>query len=180
MHRAQLGLGFIYHGILAIVFAFVVSVLLALCLGVPPLLVMLPGGAALLGIILVFIGPLFCLTVPAESRAKWLVVASVCCQLGAVGLAAVTGIATVAIRPPEILVFLLYGTALLLGIIGFLVFVEFLKRLSEYILRNDLTARAGNLLTASGLYLLAAVGCASILADSMLTFLLVSSCLQPR
>ena len=106
------------------------------------------GFGMLVGIGLAVIGPLLCLTVPAETGAKGFVVGSVVFQLVSVLL--VLGQIPMVMMDSFYAQGVLQLVCYLLGLIGAVLFVFFAKKLSKYIGRDDLAARARNVLIGAG------------------------------
>ena len=109
--------------------------------------------ATILGISLAIfvniVGPLLCLAVPAESGSKRFLVGSIVLDLIAIVNSTVQVIAPMVI--PSIVFYIIR----LCGIIGLFIFIYFLKKLSEYIGRDDLAARGKKVLIG---YLIVPVG----------------------
>ena len=101
----------------------------------------------IVGAILMSVGPLVCLAVPAETGAKGLLIASVLFQLASPANGVLPRLAPSAV-PQGFQVVLQ-----LLSLVGFVLFVLFMKKLAEYIGRQDLALRARNVLIGFGITL---------------------------
>ena len=98
------------------------------------------GIGMMLGSVLVFVGPILCLSVPAESGAKGLIIASVCFQIGHVVYTFASFFA-----PARIPVDMNYVLNFC-GAIGGALFVLFMKRLARFIGETKIETRAVNVL----------------------------------
>jgi hypothetical protein len=96
--------------------------------------------------LLFVVGPYFCLAVPAESGAKGFLAWSIVLSLISIISSIVYIIAPTAFPP---IVFYVIGIC---PFIGFLLFLVFIKKLSEYIGRNDLAARSKTVLVVFLIY----------------------------
>lgn len=155
LRRTGLGLTLVYYGIVLMILAF-------FGMGGAVALQSLPaigaaGFAVLAATLLMFVGPLVCLAVPAESGAKGFLLGSVFFQLANIGYAVAMHSAWLA---PQISSPLLRGVLQLLGLVGFVLFVLFMKRLSEFINRSDLAQKARNVLV--GMVVLIGLGVAAV------------------
>jgi hypothetical protein len=148
------GLSLVYYGIvLVLLCAMVAGVSAAISGGKPGMAAVVSSVAflgILLGFLLLFVGPLMCLAVPAESGAKGFVIGSVLLQvpslLSAIFYQILPRVSPVAVS----------AVVQILGMISFVLFVLFLKRLAQYIGRADLCRRARNILV--GLAILLSLG----------------------
>jgi hypothetical protein len=157
LRQTYWGLSLIYYGIililLAIISMFPVMSLLGPRGGNLELLGILMIGinlTFLAGAILIFIGQLVCLAVPAETGAKGFIVAAVGFQVINIGASIVQTVMPGVFSPLGAL-----GVGLL-GLLGYVFFILFLRKLGEYIGRLDFVQRAMNILY--GMILIIVVG----------------------
>ena len=137
LRRTGLGLSIEYYAILLSILSFLG---MGVAVGTRSLPAMGIAGFAILAAALIgFIGLLVCLAVPAESGAKGFLLGSVVFQLANVGYAIITQF--VPVTSP-----VLNGVLQLLGLVGFVLFTLFMKKLSEFIGRTDLAQKARNVL----------------------------------
>ncbi|MCP4886071.1 MAG: hypothetical protein GY904_05600 [Planctomycetaceae bacterium] len=135
LSNTALGLSLVYYGIVLFLFSLILGMLAGFFLPVVALLA-LPG--ILIGPILMFVGPLFCLTVPAQTNAKGLIIATVVLQLANY----------VAIFLP------MFGFDFgefqpfmqTLNLLSNICFLLFMRKLAMFIGRNDLAGRASRIL----------------------------------
>lgn len=135
LSKTALGLSLVYYGIVLLLFSLILAMLAGFFL---PLVAMLALPGILFAPILMFVGPLFCLTVPAHTNAKGLITATVLLQLAnyiAIFLPMV-GFDFGAFQP-------FMQTLNLLSNICFLLFM---RQLALFIGRNDLAGRASRIL----------------------------------
>jgi len=93
------------------------------------------GIAMLVGYLLVLIGPLFCLAVPAESGSKGFIIGSVVCTLASLAPLATTWLG-IRFTPFD------SSASSVISTLGAILFMLFLRKLSLYIGRPDLARRA--------------------------------------
>ncbi len=122
----------------------------AIILGVAILCLIVVGGLMLL------VGPFFCLAVPAESGAKGMVTASVICTLLSIALALGGEF--------EVLDLRLAKMGNLIGLIGSICFMIFMKNLARFIGREDLARRAVRVLVAGSVVFVLWIGTAVTVA----------------
>jgi len=135
LSNTALGLSLVYYGIVLFLFSLILGMLAGFFLPVVALLA-LPG--ILIGPILMFVGPLFCLTVPAQTNAKGLIIATVVLQLANY----------VAIFLP------MFGFDFgefqpfmqTLNLLSNICFLLFMRKLALFIGRDDLAGRASRIL----------------------------------
>jgi hypothetical protein len=160
LRKVKLGLTLVYAGICGI---------LVTALGFPILMVVVGGalespetvlllglvvtGVMLLLAVLMFVGQLFCLSVPAESGAKPFIIAAVCLQ-GIGFLGTLSGF----ILPQGMVSTLISGGLNLAGLASFVCFLLFLRKVATYIVRYDIAGRAVRALVVGVLSLVAIVG----------------------
>ena len=150
LRRTGLGLTLVYYGIITLLLCVLVVMTGAVAAAAAgPRLGMLVMGVAgigmLLGVILMFVGPFFCLAVPEESGAKGLIVGCVVFQLANITFGFMNWFA------PDLLPPVGERVLNLLGIIGSVLFILFMGRLSAFIGRDDLALRAKNILILGGI-----------------------------
>jgi hypothetical protein len=114
----------------------------------------------LLAIVANFIGPILCLSVPAESGSKRFLVGSIVLYLISIVITIVHDISPMAF--PSIFFYI----SIFCRIISYFIFIYFLKKLSEYVGRDDLSAQGKKVLIG---YLIIPVG---ILAGFLLGFVI--------
>jgi hypothetical protein len=146
LRQTGLGLALILYGIVAVGISLLVLVFGEfVARGVGAGIVMVPVGVGavagvVVGCLLMFAGPLVCLAVPAETGAKGLIVGSVLLQLALTGC--VVALQLLPVRVPPVV-----APALgLLGVVGAVLFILFMKKLAEYIGHGKLAALARSLL----------------------------------
>ena len=144
LRYTKLGLSLVYYGIVVLLLSLIFSFLGPLALRA--------GGAAglsligvavfgvMIGAFLIFVGPLFCLTVPAETGARDLILGSVVFQFGNVIQAVLQRFAPHAI---SVIAGLVLNVS---GLIGAILFVLFMRKLAQFIRRGDLADRASRVL----------------------------------
>jgi hypothetical protein len=104
----------------------------------------------LLAAILMFVGPMVCLVVPAESGGKGFLIASVLCHIGtACGF--VFSLFNIAPISDPFTTVIVLGAISLCAAAGFALLVLFLKTLSAFLGRADLVERARNVLIGFGI-----------------------------
>jgi hypothetical protein len=154
LRRTGLGLSFVYFGIVLVLLSVILS-FFVITIGNAAYGVILQGGV-LVGYLLMLIGPMLCLSVPAETGAKGYIVGSVilqllniCLTLGSAALGAGSAIPS--------WVGLGGGATAMFGSI---LFVLFMRQLALFIGRDDL-AKHANIVLILGLVLIAsAIGAA--------------------
>ena len=171
--KTRIGLSLVYFGILIVLMAIAVftigTVAATYTLYGPRVtqVITLAGTAGLLiGGLMIFVGPFFCLAVPAATRARGLIIGSVVCQ--ALFLVTVTLLLVLFLPETSVTLGMVLAATLtpLIVIAIFLskvFFVLFMRRLAIFIGRMDLAERARNILTLTavviasdfGLYLVA-------------------------
>ena len=167
LRQTRIGLTLVYYGIVLVLLSILVLMFGGFVAGgagdgVFPFVI----GAAAMGIvaacILMFAGPLVCLAVPSESGARGLIIGSVVFQLANLSYVIVLQFLPVEIPAAVDLVLSL------LGLVGTVLFILFMKKLAEYIGRERLAARARNLLiTLAVLVALGAVVVAAAVAEAL-------------
>jgi hypothetical protein len=149
LRQTGLGLSLVYYGIITMLICSLLILFFTVAgavtgfsilamMAVPPLF------GIFVAFILLLVGPIVCLAVPEETGAKGLIVGSVICQVVNLVASVVNAIAPGLIPPPLLMVLGLCGIA------ANVLFVLFMKKLSEYIGRLDLSARANNVLIGIG------------------------------
>ncbi len=111
-------------------------------------------GMAIVGAILSFVGPFFCLTVPAESGAKGFIIASVILQLGNFFITP----ALTLVDLPGFSGFTGTLASPLISFAGIMAFILFMQRLSSFIGRGELVARTNRVLVGAGLVFVSWMG----------------------
>jgi hypothetical protein len=149
LRRTGLGLTLVYYGIITALLSVLFAMFggMAAGAGGPGAGVVVVGVATagfLAAAVLMFVGPFFCLAVPEESGAKGLIVGCVVFQLANVALPIIYQTA------PDLLPQAAIGVLNLLGFVGAVLFILFMKKLSEFIGRYDLAARAKSILVIWG------------------------------
>ncbi len=135
LSRTAFGLSLVYYGILLILLSIILFFALGFVFGLAAILAV-PG--FLIGSILMFVGPLFCLTVPAETNAKGLIITAVVLQI----------INIVAVLLPFAGVDLAGFDSFvqIFSVLSSIFFVLFMRKLAIFIGREDLAKRASNIL----------------------------------
>lgn len=150
LQRTATGLGFVYYGIMIMLVMILVMMGVMVFLlsaqdprqGMATLqspLFIIAGVGAILGTLLMFIGQVLCLAVPPQSGARGLIVGTVILQV--IGFVISLAWGYVGNMPAE-----KGKPGNLLGMIAAILFILFLRKVSKYIERPDLAARAGNIL----------------------------------
>ena len=156
--KTRIGLSLVYFGILIVLLAVAVltigNVAAQYALYAPHAtrMITLAGTAGLLiGGLMIFVGPFFCLAVPAATRARGLIIGSVVCQ--ALFLVTVT-LLLVSFLPITLVTLGMVLAAPLISLIAIFLsnifFVLFMRRLAIFIGRMDLAERARKILTLTG------------------------------
>jgi hypothetical protein len=159
----------VYYGIIVLILSFVAiiggrilvgSMTMAASSGPVPvfsnrdallLITAIGGGGVLLGGLLNFIGQIVCCMVPSQSGAKGYAIGAVVMQVCAVGLYFANIAHTVMAGPSPYLPFAHLTNAA--GLIGTVLFVLFMRKLSSFIGRGDLRRRSGNILVFGAILL---------------------------
>jgi len=141
------GLRLIYVGILVMILAIILGMALSF---VGPATGIITGLALFAGWLLWLIGPFFCLSVPGETGARGLIIASVTCQGTAAGLVLLQFAAPLLFYTSlgGIGGFFAVGAGVgqLLGLAGSVLFVLFMMKVGRQLGREDLHRRGRNLL----------------------------------
>lgn len=140
------GLRLVFYGILALVisFAFIMIAMI-----ISPLLAVFGAVLALVGYLMILIGPFFCLSVPEESGGKGLIIASVIFTVFGVALS--IGSTVLEFTEGGALTRIIDAVNSLVGIAASLLFLLFLGRIARYIRREDLQYRVTTLLASIGI-----------------------------
>lgn len=152
LRKVAQGIKLVYYGIVLMLVA-IILVVLAMILSnlLESLAILAVGGIAAAALLVVaailnFVGPIVCLAVPAETRSKGLITGSVIFQL----LNLVVGIFVQVAQRLEAIAASWLVTAQLgssmIGATAFILFILFIKRLAQFIGRDDLAQRAGTVL----------------------------------
>lgn len=135
LSNTALGLSLVYYGIVLFLFSLILGMLAGIFL---PLVALLALPGILIAPILMFVGPLFCLTVPAQTNAKGLIIATVVLQLANY----------VAIFLP--MIGFDFGEfqrfTQTLNLLSNICFLLFMRKLAMFIGRVDLAGRASRIL----------------------------------
>ena len=99
---------------------------------------------------MMLVGPIFCLSVPAETNAKGLIIGAVVLQLLNFSITVLSA-AGVNLGP-------FAPFAQMFGVLSAICFVLFMRRLSQFIGREDLASRAGRVLMLGLVTVVAAIG----------------------
>jgi hypothetical protein len=141
LQRVATGLNLVYWGIgivlISVICTFVISIALQGSLEAVFILIGFCTFGIVLGIVVGFIGRVLCLAVPAETRAQGLIYGAVAFDLIAVAV----HIADVFLESE-----VLEPAGNLCSLVAIILFVLFLKRVSEFVGRSDLAERAKALL----------------------------------
>ncbi|MGB0596195.1 MAG: hypothetical protein ACPGLY_05870 [Rubripirellula sp.] len=135
LSRTAFGLSLVYYGILLILLSIILFFALGFVFGLAAILAA-PG--FLIGSILMFVGPLFCLTVPAETNAKGLIITAVVLQI--------INIVAVLLQFAGVDLAGFDSFAQIFSVLSAIFFVLFMRRLARYLGREDLAKRASNIL----------------------------------
>lgn len=158
--KTGLGLSLVYYGIVIVLLAALVcGVSIPITASNQEAGEMMTGFASLgmaFGSLLMLLGPMICLSAPAESGGKGFVIGSVLLQFPAVVQVLVHQLAPQILPLAVILPLWVTIVAQVLGWIGFVLFVLFLRKLAHYVGREDFSRRARNVLI--GLAKLCVVG----------------------
>jgi hypothetical protein len=141
LRRVASGLNLVYWGIGIVLLAILVGIIggaLTAVLGKAAVLIVaiLPAGV-IVGTIVGFVGRLFCLAVPPQTGAQGLIYGAVVCDVVAVALALGQFVTEST---------LVQGASNLLSLTATILFILFLKRVSQFVGRMDLAAKAKSLL----------------------------------
>ncbi len=142
------GLRLIYFGICGVFLSAMATAVLAIAIG-PRARIGFVG--VIISWLMVIIGPFFCLSVPAESRASCLIGASILFQL--TGFVLAMALRTDVVDLPMALQFLSEFS----GVTGGILFILFLMKVARFIGREDLRRRGINVLIGSVVLFLIAV-----------------------
>jgi hypothetical protein len=177
LQRTGLGLTLVYYGIIMALLSVLVVMFGGMAAGaagarVLAVVIGAAGIGLLLGAILMFVGPFFCLAVPEESGARGLIVGCVVFQLANVAFGVIYRFA------PDLLPPVGERVLNLLGVIGTVLFILFMQRLSTFIGRQDLALRAKNILILLGILIglvvvMVALLVAGVLLVAILAFVLL-------
>ncbi len=137
------GLRIIYFGILLVLLCMIVS---TVAIPLFPRALAGLGAMILVGFLMWAIGPFFCLTAPAETRTKGLVLGNIVCQVVSL---VVYGVSMSGV------IFFRYSSVLtnLLSVVGLVLFVLAMMRIAKYIHRDDLHASGRAILVGGGIVL---------------------------
>ena len=139
MAGVERGLRLIYFGICGVFLSAMATAAIAIVIG-PMARIGFAG--VFISWLMVIIGPFFCLSVPAKSRARVLIGASILFQL--TGFFFLMGLRTGADLPPALRVVIQFS-----GVMGGILFILFLMKVARFIGREDLRRRGINLLIGS-------------------------------
>jgi hypothetical protein len=176
LRRTGVGLTLVYYGILLILLTIIGLFFSVIFLRMGPLFKngqpLIPGGlpdnftiiilvggiSSLVGCLLMFAGQIVCLAVPSESGAKGFIIAVIILQIVSIVQSFSSVILQFApnLKIPEPVSIILNFT----GLVGTILFVLFLRKLSEYIGRMDFMDKARNILVL--LLFLFAVGAVTV------------------
>ena len=145
LSKTALGLSLVYFGIVLFLF----SIILTFGVIFSPALIITIGGI-LIASIMMFMGPLFCLSVPAETNAKGLIIGTVVLQVINFTFAVLPA-AGVELSGFE-------SFTQIFGVLSAICFVLFMRRLAQFIGREDLASRAKNILVLGIVFFLTAIG----------------------
>lgn len=146
LSKTALGLSLVYYGIILSL----LSTILTFAAFFIPFGLIITLSGFMIGSVMMFVGPIFCLSVPAETNAKGLIVGTVVLQL-------INFSATV--LPAVGVDFGLFSPfAQMFGVLAAICFILFMRRLSQFIGREDLASRAGRVLMLGSVTVVAAIG----------------------
>jgi hypothetical protein len=134
LSKTALGLTVVYSGIVLLLLC-LISMLATIF---APFLMPLVFGAIIIAAIMMFVGPIFCLSVPPETKAQGLIVGSVVLQL--------INLALTIVAFAGIELFGIQAFSQLFGVLSAVLFVLFMRKLALFIGRPDLASRASNVL----------------------------------
>jgi hypothetical protein len=156
LQRTATGLGLIYYGILLLLLGIVIGMIAGIVVAVNGLkgnIVLFPlvlaGGGAFLGSLMMFIGQIVCLAVPPESGARGLIIGTVVLHAAGFVISFAAGFSSAQAQAqagPGAASQVNGGAGNLLGFIAAILFILFLRKVSQYIDRPDLASRASNIL----------------------------------
>ncbi|MCA9248683.1 MAG: hypothetical protein KDA42_16270 [Planctomycetales bacterium] len=147
LSKTAIGLSLMYYGIILLLLWTILTIPM-MFLGAA---IRFPLGAGMIiASIMMFVGPVLCLSVPPETGAKGLAALSVVFQLIRV---IVEFLPFVGIAPN-----IVPGLAQAAGILSSVLFVVFLRKLAQFIHRDDLTKRANNVLMMAVIAIALALG----------------------
>jgi hypothetical protein len=146
LSKTALGLSLVYYGIVLLL----LSIILTFGAAFFPAALIITFGGIIIASIMMFVGPLFCLSVPAETNAKGLIIGTVALQLinFAFAVLPAAGIELSGFEP----------FAQIFGVLSAICFVLFMRRLAQFIGREDLASRASNVLVLGIVVFLTAIG----------------------
>ncbi len=166
LQQVATGLGLVYYGIVAVLLGVIVGAIGPMFVGrgmpnANAMLVVLlfAGLLALAGYVLMFIGPIFCLAVPAESGSKPLIVSSVVLMIISF-VGAIANLFTTASPALSLLVNIV-------GMVSLILFLLFIKKLAQFIGRPDIAQFATVVLVINVVTILLAVVFVSSLATAV-------------
>ena len=146
LSKTSLGLSLVYYAIVLFLLSIIPTFGMAFF---PPALIITVGGI-MIASVMMFVGPLFCLSVPAETNAKGLIIGTVVLQV--INFAfAVLPAAGVELSGFE-------SFAQIFGVLSAICFVLFMRRLAQFIGREDLANRASKVLVLGIVVFLTAIG----------------------
>jgi hypothetical protein len=140
LRRTGVGLALVYYGIVILLVSLIAGAFAIPFFGVEFIIVF--GIGALAGLLMMIIGPILCLSVPEETGAKGFIIGSVCCQLLNLGV----NIGSSFFPEEAIVPTVVEGVGSLVGLIGGMLFVMFMRKLALFINRDDLAGRAKTIL----------------------------------
>ena len=146
LSKTALGLSLVYYGI--VLFLLSIILMFAAAFFAPVLIISI--GGIIIGSVLMFVGPLLCLSVPAETNAKGLIIGTVVLQVINLGFPILPTLGV------ELSGF--QSFAQIFGVLSAICFVLFMRRLAQFIGREDLASRARNVLVLGIVVFLTAIG----------------------
>jgi hypothetical protein len=141
MDLVYYGIGIMVLSVLGALYLLLSQKLMTVATSILPL-------AGILGYLMIFIGPLLCLSVPETSGTRGLLVAA---AVGATGNLIFSGLQYL---DPGYLTDSLVQFLKLAGVVGLILFVLFMKQLTRFVCRPDLTLKVNVLLATTVLFLL--------------------------
>ncbi|WP_145211304.1 hypothetical protein [Gimesia alba] len=148
LKQMKRGLDLVYFGIGLVVVSILAALYLLLTSRLPMVSMTVLPFVGLLGYLMIFVGPILCLSAPEESGTRGLLVGS------AVGLSANLIYYGTDFFDPGFLTMPMRLFLKLASVVGLILFVLFIKKLTMYINRPDLTAKAQYLLVTTVLLLM--------------------------
>ena len=146
LSKTAIGLSLVYYGIIL----FLLSTILTFGAAFFPFALMITLGGFMISSVMMLVGPIFCLSVPAETNAKGLIIGAVVLQLLNFSITVLSA-AGVNLGP-------FAPFAQMFGVLPAICFVLFMRRLSQFIGREDLASRAGRVLMLGLVTVVAAIG----------------------